>query len=188
MHADDRVVNDQQRIFAARIVRSQHDDVARASGRLSHQRTLGAVPVAAATEQRDDAARGIEFLRGGQQVAQRIIGVRVIHNHQKRLAQIDALEAARHGGKLRNSRGDDFARKVQRHARADGGENIVNVDSPHQMRVDFDFSRWGFGRAFDAGKRKRGFARGDVRSGFQAVGQRPRGQTGQAAYRTHRPD
>ena len=47
-------------------------------------------------------AGGIEFARRGQQIAQSVVGVRVIHDHQERLPQIDALEAAGH----RVQRGD----------------------------------------------------------------------------------
>ena len=41
-------------------------------------------------------AVGMQFARRGQQVAQRVVGVRVIHDHQEGLAQVDALEAAGH--------------------------------------------------------------------------------------------
>ena len=104
LHAHNHVIDDQQRVFAPRIVRRQHDDFARAARRLSHQRTLGAVAIPAAAEQSDDAAIGIEFPRSGQQVAQRVIGVRVIHDHEERLSHFDTLEAAGHGCKLRNAR------------------------------------------------------------------------------------
>ena len=92
---------------------SEHDDVAHAARGLAHQRTLAAIAVAAAAEQRDDAAGGMQLARRGQQVAQRVVGVRVIHDHQERLAQVDALEAAGHGAEFANARLDDFARKAQ---------------------------------------------------------------------------
>jgi hypothetical protein len=52
---DQRIVHDGQRIFRARVVAGQHDEIAILRRRLPHQRTLGAVAVAAASEQRDDA-------------------------------------------------------------------------------------------------------------------------------------
>ncbi len=58
--------------------------------------------------------------------------MRVINNDQKWLARINALEAARHGGKLSDSRSDNFPGEIERHAGANGGENIVNIDSPHE--------------------------------------------------------
>ena len=45
-----RVVDDGARIFAARIVGSEHDEIAASSRGLAHQRTLGAIAIAAATE------------------------------------------------------------------------------------------------------------------------------------------
>ena len=88
-----------QRIFAARIVGGQHDEIAAASGRLAHQRTLGAVAIAAATEHCDDsggrsAARD-ELAGQGGEIAQRIVGMSIVHDHGERLAAIDALEIVR---------------------------------------------------------------------------------------------
>ena len=90
------VVHDGQRIFGARIVAGQHHEVAGLGGRLSHQRTLGAVAIAAAAEKRDDAL-GVEAARHRDDVAQRVVGVRVVHHDDERLAFIHALEAPGHG-------------------------------------------------------------------------------------------
>ena len=42
-----------QRIFAARIIGGQHHEIAASSRSLAHQRTLGAIAIAAAAENRD---------------------------------------------------------------------------------------------------------------------------------------
>ena len=46
----------------------QHDHVAHAARGFAHQRALAAIAVAAATEQRDDAAVGMQFARRRQQI------------------------------------------------------------------------------------------------------------------------
>jgi hypothetical protein len=94
-----RIVHDGQRIFRARVVGGEHTKSLPFAGGLAHQRALGAIAIASAAEQRDDfappaagAARNkIASQRG--EVAERIVGVRVVHNHRERLAAIDALKA-----------------------------------------------------------------------------------------------
>ena len=49
---------------------------------------------------------GVEAARHRDHVAQRVVGVRVVHHHQERLALVDALEAAGHG-----AAGGDAARR-----------------------------------------------------------------------------
>ncbi len=74
----------------------------------------------------------MEFFCRGHQVAQRVIGMRIVHDDQERLPRIDSLEAARHGSKLGDSGSDDFSPQTERHAGANGRKNIVDVDSPDQ--------------------------------------------------------
>ncbi len=78
LQAHHRIVDSPQRVFTARVVAGEHDNIARAPGRLAHQRALGAVAVAATAKQGDDAPGGVELPRGGQQVTQRVVGVRII--------------------------------------------------------------------------------------------------------------
>src|ERR1700739_758077 len=49
------IVDDPPRIFTARIIGGEHNKIASSSGCLAHQRTLGAVPIAAASEHGDYA-------------------------------------------------------------------------------------------------------------------------------------
>ena len=56
--ADQRVVDDIDRILTTRIVAGEYDVVAQFSGGLPHERALAAIAIAAAAEERDDAAAG----------------------------------------------------------------------------------------------------------------------------------
>src|ERR1035441_7459815 len=91
-----RVVHDGQRIFGARVVAGEDDEVAGFGGCLAHEGTLGAVAVAAAAEEGDDAL-WVEPASHGNDVAQRVVGVRVIHHDDEGLAFIDALETPGNG-------------------------------------------------------------------------------------------
>ena len=56
LQSNDSIVHDGQRIFGTRVVGSKNDEVAALSRSLAHQRTLGAIAIAAAAKQRDDLA------------------------------------------------------------------------------------------------------------------------------------
>ena len=87
------------------IVGRKYDKIAAFASRAAHQGTLLAIPISAASEQRDDPARGRlrlrdpgpahELPRQRYQVAKRIVGVSVVHNDREGLAHVDGLEAAR---------------------------------------------------------------------------------------------
>ena len=87
--------------------------VAALAGGLAHLGALGAVAVAAAAEERDDARAGIRRHLAGErgQVAQRVVGVRVVHDDGEGLAGIDGLEAAGNGLEVRERRRRDRKRK-----------------------------------------------------------------------------
>ena len=136
--------------------------IAQASGRFAHHRTLGAILPATAAEQRDDAALRIELARRANQVFQRIVGVRVIDDHKKRLTQIDALESPGNAFQIANARLDDFVRKPQRLRRANRCKNVVDVDAPNQRRRNLHFAFRRLRRERQTGKRKLKFLRGDV--------------------------
>ncbi len=71
---------------------------------LAHLWALGAVAVATATEERDDAAAGVRGELAGQddEIAQGVVGVGVVDDHREGLAGIDRLKAPGHGFKTRN--------------------------------------------------------------------------------------
>src|SRR6266699_2895132 len=89
------IADDFQRVLAAGIVARKNRQVAQPAGDFPHHRPLGSVFFAAASEERDDSALGIQLARRSNQVFQCIVGVRIIDNHQKRLAQVDPLETPR---------------------------------------------------------------------------------------------
>ena len=111
--AHQRVVHDGERILRARIVAGEHHEVAQLAGGLPHQRALGAVAVAAAAEQRDHAL-GAEAARHRDDVAQRVVGVGVVHHDDERLAFVHPLEAAGHRAAARRCR----ARSLRRRGRS----------------------------------------------------------------------
>ena len=89
------VLDDRRRILGPRVVRGQDHQVAEARRHGAHQRTLGAVAIAAAAEHRDDALRR-QRARRLEQVLQRIVGVGVVDDDADVvLGARDELEAAR---------------------------------------------------------------------------------------------
>ena len=55
---------------------------------------------------------GFEPARHRDGVAQRVVGVRVVHHYDERLAFVDALEAPRHGLQVRDAARDRFRRQA----------------------------------------------------------------------------
>src|SRR5207248_6630886 len=68
------------RIFAARIVGGDHDEIAETASHGAHQRTLRAVAVPAAAEDRDQPAAR-ERPRRLEQIAQGIVGMCVVNDN-----------------------------------------------------------------------------------------------------------
>ena len=86
-------------IFGAGIVAGGDDEIAAFARGLAHLGALGAVAVAAAAEEGDDARAGCCGDLAGErgQVAQRVVGVGVVDDDGEGLAGIDGLEAAGNG-------------------------------------------------------------------------------------------
>ena len=99
LQAHQRIIDDRSRILAARIVGGEHHKIAAAPGGLAHQRALGAIAIAAATEHRHDSRRSSaardELARQRCEISQSIVGVSIVDNHRERLAAVNALEASR---------------------------------------------------------------------------------------------
>src|SRR5664280_2139940 len=81
--------------FAARIVGRRPGEVRPLLHGARHQRPLRAVAVAAAAEN-DQQTAGGDRAEHAQRIAQRVVGVRVIHEDVEGLALLDAFHAARH--------------------------------------------------------------------------------------------
>src|ERR1019366_7065495 len=99
--------------------------------RLAHQRTLRAIAISAAAEKRDDlafeagASDKIASQRG--KVAERVIGVRIIHHHREGLAAIHAFEAPGNTGKVEDSFGDRLGRTIARMTGGRSCEHVINI-------------------------------------------------------------
>ncbi len=108
-------------IFGAGIVAGGDDEIAALARGLAHFRALGAVAVAAAAEERDDARAGCGGHLAGErgQVAQRVVGVRVVDDDGEGLARVDGLKAAGNGLEVRDG-GDEMGERNA--ARVGGGE------------------------------------------------------------------
>ena len=129
---------DGERIFAAGIVAGGDDEVAALACGFAHLGALGAVAIAAAAEDSDDALARLRrhLARKCGQIAQRVVGVRVVDDHGEGLAGIDRLKAA--GNRLeRGNCGDKIAEcDAARVCRCEGGEQIEDVDFAGEMRSD----------------------------------------------------
>src|SRR5262245_46688551 len=132
---DPDVVQDQQRVFAARVVRGGDHEVAQPRGLLAHQWAFGAVAVAAAAEDSDHAAPGpagalvgLRVPHRSQRIDQGVRRVRVIDDYSDVLSVMTvmavrghALEAARHAATLLDAARDRLAIEAQREADAEIG-------------------------------------------------------------------
>src|ERR1019366_7617115 len=132
--ADQGIVHDGQRIFRARVVAGEDHEVAGLGGGLSHQRTLGAVAVATAPEERDYAL-GVEPARHRYHVAQRVVGVRVVHHDDEGLAFIHPLEAPGDGLQTGDAARDDFGGETVRKAGGARRKDVIDVDLADQRRL-----------------------------------------------------
>ena len=129
------------------IVAGGDDEIAALAGGLAHLWPLGAVAIAAAAEERDHArACGCGHLaRQRGQIAQGVVGVRVVDDDGERLAGIDGLEAAGNGPEHGNG-GDEMRKRDA--ARVRGGEGREQIEDVHfagETRADAGRS----GRSFE---------------------------------------
>ena len=97
-----------RRVFAAGVVGGEDGPVGGLLGGGGHERTLGAVAVAAASEDGDETIR-LEFSERPQHIAQGVLGVRIIHENLEAALGGDAFQAT---GNLRGigDRGDGGAK------------------------------------------------------------------------------
>src|SRR5205814_464279 len=76
------IANNGERIFFARIIRSDDAVVGVLIGNATHQRSLSFVAVAARAENENEPARG-QLAQGFQDIEQRVVGVGVIDENLK---------------------------------------------------------------------------------------------------------
>ena len=82
--------------------------------------------------------------REGDEVAQRVVGVRVVHDHGEGLAGVDGLEAAGDRGEAWNRSYELIERNAARVGGSEGGEQVEDVDFTGEMRGDCARSRLAF--------------------------------------------
>ncbi len=169
LQSHDHVVDDAQGIFRARIVARQNHQVAQRPRRLAHQRTCRAVPLSAGAKKRDDASRWIQFARRRNQIAHRIVRMRVIHHHVERLPFVNLLKTPRHKRQIRDSLFDFRIRNFERDRGANRRQNVVNINSPHKRRAHLDLPRGSLRGKLQALETQREFLRRQVRLALQPV-------------------
>ncbi len=121
------LLEDRLRGLAAGVVRGEDDDVGEPRRHRPHERPLGAVAVAPAAEDGDDAPGG-EPPHGLEQVLERVVGVRVVHEDGEVLAGEDALHAAGDSGERRDPALHRVLRQAEGEPRPEGGEGVLDVE------------------------------------------------------------
>ena len=165
--------DDGRGIFAARIVRRDHHDVAQARRHHAHQRTLRAVAIAATPKDGDEAASR-ERPRRLEQVAQGVVGVGVVDDHRDAIVgRRDHFESAGHPGLARQALGDGLGRNAQGTRRGRGRQQVVHVRAAHQGRAHQHRARRRGGDETDAVERHLELFRTHVGGTLDAVGDRP---------------
>lgn len=162
LQPNDGIIDDGEWIFGARIVGGEHNEIAALASSIAHQRAFGAIAISTAAEERNDpsllawartggAARASiwTFIRTMRdeissecgEVAERVIGVRVVNHHREGLSAIDLLKTAGNVGESSDSFNDRFGGAVARIGRRGGGEHIVDIHSADQWGPDCDVAR-----------------------------------------------
>ena len=82
--------------------------------------------------------------REDNQIAQGIVGVRVVDNDDERLPRIDRLKATGNGFEARNEFGKLGERNTARMGSSKRGEQVEDVDFAGKLRHDLRRAGWGF--------------------------------------------
>ena len=150
---------------------------------------FGPIAVAAAAEHGDDPA-GRERPRRLEQVLQRIVGVRVVHDHADVVAGVgDDLKAARaRPSSCAMPLSIALERQVERGRGRDGGEDVVGVGAADQPRLDVQRpARRASPRTGSPSRVERQVARPDVRGGVDRIGDRRASRSTTARRHGDRP-
>src|SRR5579862_3426697 len=169
LQSHNHVVDDAQRVFRARIVARQNHQVAQRSRCLAHQRTGRTIPLSPGAKERDDASRWIQFARRRNQIAHRIVRMRVIHHHVEWLPFVNLLKTSRHQRQIRNSLFDFRIRNFERDRSANRRQNVVHINSPHKRRAHLNLPRWSLRGELQALKTQRKLLRRQIRLALQPI-------------------
>src|SRR5271157_321842 len=139
-----RVVHDGDRVLAARIVAGEHDEIAAATGSFAHERPLGAIAVATATEHGNDSTRPAalmqEVMRHRCEVANGVVRVSVVNDYGERLTEIEPLKTPRHMGNLIGSFGNGVRLHVARVGSGGRGYQVVHIHPAQERTPDGNLS------------------------------------------------
>src|SRR5439155_10995400 len=98
LQSDHGIVDNCERIFAARVIGGQHHEITAPAGGLAHYWALGAIAIAAAAKHSDHptflASTLDKLATESREIAECIVGMGIIHDDGKRLLAIDSLKAA----------------------------------------------------------------------------------------------
>ena len=131
------VLDDRERILAARVVGRDDDVVGPLHGDGAHHGPLAAVAVASGAEHADHPA--VAELAGRlEHDVERVGRVRVVDDDRERLALVDRLEPAGHAGHRPHALGQVVVVDVEQDARGDHAEDVLDVEPPAQRRLDLD--------------------------------------------------
>lgn len=140
-HPGADLLDDCDRILAARIVGRQHDDVGEARGDRAHHGPLAAIPVPAATEH-DDDARLVGHVRPGafgahrgQHLLEAGRGVGVVDDRDHPARALDGLEPAGNPLHLPEPLDDGVRFDTEGPGRARRGERVRDVEIAAEVEL-----------------------------------------------------
>ena len=129
--------DDRLRLLASWVVGRDDHIVGEARGDLTHERTLAAVAVAAASEDTVQTSCG-DRPRFHEDVFQRFGRMRVVDQHGKRLPLVHRLEPARNPSDMLDASADRGILDTEEPGRSDRAQDILDVEAPAQPARDRD--------------------------------------------------
>src|SRR5439155_13539949 len=131
LQANHGIVNNCERIFAARVIGGQHNEIAAPTGGLAHYGTFGTIPVASAAKHGDYlaylASTPDKLATEGREIAKCIVGMGIVHDDRKRLFAIDSLKAAGDASQRFDAACDSLLIAITRISRGRRSQDVVHV-------------------------------------------------------------
>ena len=131
------VLDDRERLLAARVVGRDDDVVGPLHGDRAHHGPLAAVAVAPGAEHADDPAVAEPAGRLEHGV-ERVGRVRVVDDDRERLALVDRLEPTGHAGHRPDALRQVLVVDIEEDARRDDAQHVLDVEAAAQRRLDLD--------------------------------------------------
>src|SRR5690242_12201963 len=133
MHSLLDVIEDTFGILRARIVARDDDSIREALRDLTHCRTLPAIAIATAAEDRDQLPTN-ERTHRGEGALERVGSMRIVAKHRRRF--VEQLETSRHLRQAREALGNLRGMRTQRIRRGSGAEGVENVEIADERELD----------------------------------------------------